>query len=611
MSRGGLAALAAACAALAQPASSLAATVGVEELPTEPRQAKVAFAGALDEANRLTVSIAGEEGLFYGLRLLDTGAPIQPGPGCSGGGAAGVAVQCKVHKPTPGDDLVCFKGCRYTPGTKWDLNLTFELGDAGSRLDTTALPAGASDPQQPWEAASPIWVTVTPGAGDDAMLTGPGPDVIESSSGTDLVRTGDGNDKFEGGPIPDGPDDVDLGENTYDSDRIDYSERSGDIRYDPNGLADDGAAGEGDNLGVAATVQTGAGADTVVGSFEPRYGNRLMSGAGDDTVYGSSGTDEILGGEGDDELFGGAGDDSLRDPTYGGEGSSGNDTGSGGPGDDEIKLGGGDDEAFGEAGEDRIESGPGNDSAAGGPGRDRIALGPGKDRGAGGAGGDLVLGEQGEDEFHGERGDDRLSGDVGRDSLFGGAGDDRIVAGMVVVGPRGLREFLESSGPLEGKPDRIDCEAGRDGVKIGARDSPVGCESTSRAEPLELQGLVQSNGYLPPRLRTVIRRAGTVELEGKGVQPKQFVSENDYAAWGVPLWPDGRSLEVLIRDGHVKLRLKLSFHPADGSQVVRFRTVNLWLPVDLDSRHPVPGSLVVGRADAPPESGLALSTRGA
>jgi hypothetical protein len=572
MSRRGLAALVAACAVLAQPASSLAATVGVEELPTEPLQARVAFTGASGEANRLTVSIAGEEGLFYNLRLLDTAVPIQPGTGCSGGGAAGVAVQCKVHKPTPGDHLECFKGCRYTPGTKWDLSLTFKLGDAGSRLDTTALPAGASDPQQPWAGASPIWVTVTPGAGDDTVLTGPGPDVIESSPSADLVRTGDGNDVFNGGPIPDGPDEVDLGGDRYNM--IDYSERSGDIRYDPNGLADDGGGGEGDNLGVAGTVQAGAGADTVVGSSKPGGGSRLIGGAGDDTIHGALGGDEISGGEGNDELFGGAGDDYLRDPSSNARGISGNDTASGGAGDDEIKLGNGDDEGFGEAGEDQVKSGPGDDRAAGGPGRDLIVLGPGQDRGAGGAGDDLMLGKQGEDEIHGEQGDDRLSGDFARDSLFGGAGDDRIAAGMIVAGPRVLREFLGSAGPLEGRPDRVDCGAGRDGVKTGPGDSAAGCESTPRAELLELQGVVQSDGDLPTRLRSVIRGAGTVKLEGKGVQPKQLFSD-DYAAWGVPLRPVGRSLEILIRDGHVKLRLKLSFHAVEGREVVRFRTVDL------------------------------------
>lgn len=594
MSRGGLGAVAAACVALAQPASSQAATVGVEELPTEPvKQAKVVFAGASDEANQLTVSIAREEGLFYELQLLDTAAHIQPGPGCSGGGVAGVAVHCKVHKPTPGDNLTCFKGCLYTPGTKWDLSLTFKLGDAGSRLDTTSLPAGARDSQQPWEEPSPIRVTVTPGAGDDTLRTGPGPDVIESSLGADLVRTGDGSDRFEGGPIPDGPDDVDLGENTYYGDIVDYSERSGDIRYDPNGLADDGGADEDDNLGVAATVQAGAGEDTLVGSSEPRYGNRLIGGPGDDTIHGDSGGDEISGGEGDDELFGGAGDDLLTDPASGGAGSSGNDSGSGGPGNDQIELGGGADEAFGEEGDDRIELGSGEDLAAGGSGRDRIELGPGQDRGAGGAGGDLVLGEQGEDEIYGEQGADRLSGDVGRDSLVGGTGDDRIVAGMVavssrVVSVRGLREFLGSPGPLEGKLDRVDCGAGRDGVKTGSGDSAAGCESIQPAELLELQSLTQSHRHRPAQLRSVIRSAGTVELDGIGVQPKRFVSENDYAGWAIPLWPVGRSLETLIHTGHVRLRLKLRFHAVDGREIAHLRTVKLRLPVDLQSRHPVP-----------------------
>lgn len=587
MSRGGLAGLTmVCCAALAVPASSPAASVGVEELQTEPRQANVVFVAGPGEANDMDALVVGEEGQFYDLRLLDAAASIEPGPGCSGGGGPGVAVHCKVHKPTPGDNFSCFKICQYTAGTKWDLRLTFKLGDAGSRLDTTALPAGASDPRQPWMAPAPISLTVTPGAGDDTVLTGPGPDLIESSPGADLVRTGDGSDEFDGGSLPDGPDHVDLGEGVFD--RIDYSERGSDVRYDPNGLADDGAAGEGDNLGVADAVETGPGADTLAASPELRNRGQFIGGAGDDTIHGGAGGDEIFGGEGNDELVGGAGDDSLTDPSYGAEGSnSGNDTGAGGAGDDEISLGSGDDEVFGGAGEDRIELGPGDDRAAGDRGRDLIQLGPGQDRGAGGAGDDLVLGEQGEDEIHGERGDDRLSGDVGRDSLFGGGGDDRIAAGMVVASALPLREFLGSLGPLEGKPDRVQCGAGRDDAKTGRGDSAAGCESTPRAELLELGELVQSDGDLSARLDSLIRRPGTIELEGKGVQPKQLVSEYDYRSWDVPLWPVGRSLRALLRDGHVKLRLKLAFHAAGGREAVRIRTVDLWLPVDLESRRRV------------------------
>lgn len=583
--RGGIAALATTCVALAVPASSSAANVSVEELQTEPRQAKLAFVAGPGEANDLAVSVAGEEELFYDLQLLDADTSIEPGPGCSGGGEPGIAVHCKVHKPTPGDDLECFKGCRYTPGTKWELRMTFKLGDAGSRLDTTALPASARDPKRFWVEASPIWVAVTPGAGEDTVLTGPGPDLVESSPGADLIRTGDGSDEFEGGRAADGPDDVDLGPGHG---VIDYSERSDGVRYDPNGLADDGSEGEGDNLGSASRIETGAGADTLI-AREARSEGLLAGGAGDDTIHGGSGNDEIHGGEGDDELFGGEGDDRLRDPSYSAKGSeSGNDTAAGGAGDDEIEVGSGNDVVFGGVGEDRLALGTGDDRAAGDSGRDRIELGYGQDRGTGGAGNDILLGKRGDDEIRGESGEDRLSGDFGRDSLFGGTGDDRIAAGMAVASVLGLREFLGSPGPLEGSPDRVGCGAGRDGAKTGAGDSAAACESTPRAEPLELRELVPSDGYLPPRLRAVIRRPGTLELKGKGLRARQLVSGWDHTTWGIPLSPLGPARQVLSRDGHVKLRLELAFYAAEGRAIVRHRTVVLWLPVGVSGRRRAP-----------------------
>jgi Ca2+-binding RTX toxin-like protein len=584
MSRVGLAALVV-VAALALPVSSLAATAGVEELATEPRQAQVSFVAGAGEANDLTVTVAGEEGLFYNLRLVDAAGSIEAGPGCEGGGAAGVAVRCKVHKPTPGDHYVCFKGCHYTPGTRWGLTLAFRLGDGGSRLDTTALPAYASDPQQPWAPSPPIAVIVTPGAGADTVLTGAGPDRIGSSPGADLIRTGDGSDKFEGGSLPDGPDDVLLGAG---SDAIDYSERSGDVHYDPNGLADDGDAGEGDNLGLAATVKSGAGADTLVGPAPPSdHSSHLVGGPGDDTLRGGSGEDELYGGSGDDRLYGGEGDDRLADPTNGGIGSdSGNDLGAGEAGADEITLGGGDDQAFGGAGEDRIALDEGSDQGTGDAGRDLIQLGPGSDRGAGGADDDLLLGGAGRDWIHGEPGDDRLSGDAGSDSVLGGSGDDRIAAGMVAAGVLELPEFLWSLGPLEGNPERVDCGTGRDGAKVGEGDSTSSCEFTPTAKLIEFRGIEQVHGASHSSLHILVRGGGIVELAGKGLRPVQTGSAG-YTGWKAPLLPRGRALHVLRRDGHVKLRPKISLRALDGREFVRFHTVELWLPVGLSSRHPV------------------------
>lgn len=586
MIRGRWLALAAASAALALPASSLAATVGVEEdLSTDPRQAKVVFAGAPGEANRLTVSVAGEEGDFLMLRLLDSAAPIQPGPGCGGGGAAGVAVLCRVHKPTVGDGYACFKGCFADSGTAWGLNLRFALGDAGSRLDTTALPASVPNKAE-YAPSAPIEVTVLPGAGNDTVLTGPGPDRVEPSRGADLIRTGEGGDAFRGGPVADGPDDVDLGD-AYE-DTIDYSERRKDIHYDPNGRADDGAAGEGDELGAAGTVRTGTGADTLVsaGGDSLQYGATLSGGRGADRLLGSPRSDSLFGGPGNDDLFGGAGNDWLLDPTYGGEGRSGDDSGVGGPGGDLLELGSGDDEASGGSGRDKIEAGPGDDRVAGGPDHDRIRLGSGRDSGAGGDGADLLLGEAEDDQIEGGAGNDRLSGDVGRDSLLGGDGDDLIAAGMVVTRDWG-RAFLDAPGPLEGMSDRVACGTGRDEVKTGAGDKAAGCELSPAAEPLELRGVEQADLYRPARLKVTIRRPGTLRLAARGVEPQERVVKGDFLTSNLVLRPVDWSRGPR-RDGRVRFRLRISFHPNDGREVVMFRSVELWAPVDLDSGEETP-----------------------
>ena len=555
--------------ALALPASSLAATVGVEELPTDPREARVVFKGASGEANRLTVSVAGEEGDFYDLRLVDSAAPIQPGAGCSGGGAAGAPVLCKAHKPTVGEGYMCWKGCYANPGTAWDLKLSFALGDAGSHLDTTALPADTPNKDEFSPAAS-IEVIVVPGAGDDTVLTGPGPDEIEPSRGADLIRTGDGPDILRTGPVADGPDDVDLGDAAVDT--IDFSERTKGVRYEPNGQADDGAAGEGDNLSAAGYVWGGAGADTLISARGDAldYGATIAGGRGDDTIVGSRKGDLLSGGGGDDDLAGGAGNDELKDPAYfGGPGKSGNDSAAGGQGNDWIELGRGDDEA------------------AGGPGRDRIVLGPGSDSASGGDGNDSLVGEAGRDEIAAGAGNDLLTGDAGRDGLFGGAGNDRIAAGMVVVRTWEYRTFLHSPGPLEGLPDLVGCGTGQDMVRAGIGDRNTDCEVVLRSQPLELRGVENGDRYSPPRIRFSIRRPGTARLEGKGVITKKRTFERSFGSTAFDLRLNQRARRSLLRDGHVELQLQLSYRSVDGLEVARVETVDLWRSGKIERREPV------------------------
>ncbi|HST68059.1 MAG TPA: calcium-binding protein [Solirubrobacterales bacterium] len=548
MSRAGLLALAAA-AALVLPASSPAATVGVEEpAPAPPAppsgQAKLTFVAGPGEANRLTVSVAEEDPDFFRLRLVDSAAPVQPGPGCSGGGAPGAPVLCRVHKPTVGDGYICFKQCYASYGGAFDLNLSFALGDGGSHLDTTALP-GYIPNKDAYSPSAPVEVTVVPGGGNDTVLTGPGPDEIKPSAGADLIRTGEGPDVFRAGTVADGPDVVDLGGDAYPAvvrgDVIDFSERSQGVRYDPNGRPDDGAAGEGDDLAAVWEVLGGAGADTLIGGagdvldFEPV----LIGGAGDDVVAGSEGGDILFGGNGDDQLSGAGGDDRLRETTYSDKLMLGNDSADGGPGDDEIELGWGDDEA------------------AGGPGRDLIALSRGSDSGKGGAG------------------NDRLTGDLGRDRLLGGGGDDRIAAGMDVYWPLEHRAFLHSQGPLEGRPDSVGCGTGWDMVRAGAGDTAPGCERVLRAEPLELRGLEDGTRYAPPYVKFTIRRAGRARLGGEGLVPKGRAFGDDYGASTFYLRPVGQARQSLLRDGRVRLRLRLSYRAVDGREVVLFKAFEL------------------------------------
>src|SRR6185295_3030356 len=73
-----------------------------------------------------------------------------------------------------------------------------------------------------------------------------------------------------------------------------------DLSLSIGGGANDGAAGESDEIGPGIEeLRGGSGADRIIGDAGP---NRLNAGAGDD---------QITGGDGDDVLVGEAGDDNL------------------------------------------------------------------------------------------------------------------------------------------------------------------------------------------------------------------------------------------------------------------------------------------------------------
>jgi Ca2+-binding RTX toxin-like protein len=181
-----------------------------------------------------------------------------------------------------------------------------------------------------WDWAGPSIVDAGAGndnpivgdGGDDTLRGGIGNDLLEGDEGDDLLDGGAGDDALDG--VPGGyPDETTThGADTYIGggglDSVTYEERSEDLTLSPDGVADDGAANEGDDIGTDITVVIGGhGADVMTGNarrnvFGGGDGDDVLTGAaGDDQLDGGSGADRLDGGDGADVLGGEDGDDLL------------------------------------------------------------------------------------------------------------------------------------------------------------------------------------------------------------------------------------------------------------------------------------------------------------
>ena len=242
-------------------------------------------------------------------------------------------------------------------------------------------------------------VTIGPGvqgvlingwAGDDTLGGGDGNDTIRGGDGNDVIVGGAGNDLLDGGM---GSDVLSGGTGT---DTADYSWRSANLSLSFNGVADDGEAGENDNIAVdVENLIAGSGNDLLIGSVR---NNALTGGAGNDTLYGGAGNDVLDGGLGRDVLYGGKGIDtatyasrktgvriSLDNKANDGQKGEGDNVRT----DVENVIGG--------AGNDYIVGSSLNNSLSGGAGNDTILAGGGNDVMDGGTGKDLLDGGSGSD----------------------------------------------------------------------------------------------------------------------------------------------------------------------------------------------------------------------
>lgn len=241
----------------------------------------LALHGAPGESSRLTVIFEPN----VRMTVHDDAGGLRPGPGCLGSAR----------------DVTCgLLGPRCFPCTA-----RIDLGDG----DDTLMLAGTSQ-KGPFE--------VDAGAGDDdVLLLGDTNAIVTGGAGRDTLRA-DAIAELDGG---DGPDLLE-GERAVAT----YATRTAGVTVTLDGVANDGAPGEGDD------VRTGS-------------------------VLGGDGADELIGGDGPDELSGHGGDDVLRG-------------------------GGGDDVLRGESGADRVDAGPGDDRVEGAA-PDAVRCGAGDDVAAG------------------------------------------------------------------------------------------------------------------------------------------------------------------------------------------------------------------------------------
>jgi Ca2+-binding RTX toxin-like protein len=120
----------------------------------------------------------------------------------------------------------------------------------------------------------------------------------------------------EGNTVSDGSDVIEGDEGV---DMVTYYNRSGNLTISLDDVANDGLAGENDNVkSDVEKISAGFGNDTITGSLADNTingsgGNDIINGGlGDDFINGEANSDTITGGDGIDSMFGGTGADSFH-----------------------------------------------------------------------------------------------------------------------------------------------------------------------------------------------------------------------------------------------------------------------------------------------------------
>lgn len=341
--------IAACLIALAVPSWARAGTAQIED--PDPGGPHLTFTATSGETNRLL--------LFFspgGYRVIDLGAAITAGSGCSAVSSSEVFCGFVLADESASIDILL--------GDQNDF-----ASVAGTFSDKTTVDGESGNDELELSAGCEFFFDVCP----NVLLGGPGDDMLRVE-GLFRMDGGLGGDSMEGGIV-------------------DYSTRVNPVTVDGDGVADDGEAGEGDNV-ASFLVLGGSAGDTFTGGVDAHGGR------GNDTFTAGVGGHFFRGQTGDDICLGSATGDLCE----------------GGPGKDQLTGGGGSDDLFGGGGADTIHGGPGRDGIFGDSGNDLLFGGERRDFIAGGPGDDEIRARDGtRDRIEGNRGFDRARVDRGLD----------------------------------------------------------------------------------------------------------------------------------------------------------------------------------------------------
>jgi Ca2+-binding RTX toxin-like protein len=240
-----------------------------------------------------------------------------------------------------------------------------ELGEGDDRASVNRVIGGRLDGGPGSDTLSGA-VAMTGGAGDDRLhyfATNYCRETLDGGDGADILDAGGDGVSTLGRPnrndcgILDGGAGPDV---FRGGGLVSYTSRTEPVTVTLDGIANDGAAAEGDQVLNPLAVYGGAAGDNLTGSpsGDGLYGgpgnDRLFGGAGDDYVTGEGGADWVDGQDGDDFVFA----DDHGDTTFVGDvliGGSGSDRISGGEGNDDVRArDGAHDEIFCAGGHDKL-----------------------------------------------------------------------------------------------------------------------------------------------------------------------------------------------------------------------------------------------------------------